>query len=833
MEIKDIKFQLSIDQVLSYYQLRADSNNRLSCPFHEDRTPSMQVYPKTGTWTCFSSNCKMESGDVIDFIMHKESITKHKAILKSKELIGLDLMGRLPEPSKAVKRPRKGTVKYPELFAHFSHSFKKESSAIAYAQKRNLNADNLELGYNPGTNHQALKNCLVFPLKDASGKMVDFYGRSIASVEGQSHFYQSNRKGLYPHYPSVESKSIILTESIIDAASLLQYGYENVLALFGTNGFSDEHAKALKRLAGLEELILFFDGDGAGQKAAKKYETELGLLFSGVRIRNIDTPVGEDINSLLDGHGSAIFEHLLASPFSFSIEADPEHFDASNERYITYLQNGLRYSLLGGVNLEQIDRLQVTLKISIEPQRNSLQSIRQTLDLYNYRGVESYIRASAEQLEVGTTNLRKGIAGLIDQIEQYRFGQLESQSEKRPEKKPLTAARQTAIKAFLKSAKLMTKTNELIGQTGVIGQAINRQIMWLCYTSRKRATPLHVITLGSSGSGKTYLQENILRLMPEEEIFEATNLSDNALYYFESNDLSHKVVAIEDMTGAGEAVMYALRELMSKQKISKTIALKDSRNNMRAVHFTVEGPICLTTTTTMEHVYEDNANRSILLYSNDSSVHQKEIMTYQARKSAGLIDRKQQQESIEFLQDVQRVLQPIRVINPYALELQIPEQCFKKLRTNQHYHLFIETITFYHQFQRPLKKDDHGVAYIETSIEDIEIANALIKDVLLSKSDELTNACRSFYQRLEKWLITKSLDSFYAHQVREQLRINPNTLKRYLRQLKEYGYLKVVGGNRYKSGLEYSLAKKEAYKELKANVVTVLDEALSQIKAKK
>ncbi|MEN8251762.1 MAG: CHC2 zinc finger domain-containing protein, partial [Bacteroidota bacterium] len=69
MEIQQIKQRLKIETVLARYQLTPDRNNRLRCPFHDDKTPSMQVYPKTGTWTCFSSTAnpkvKLEFGVVI------------------------------------------------------------------------------------------------------------------------------------------------------------------------------------------------------------------------------------------------------------------------------------------------------------------------------------------------------------------------------------------------------------------------------------------------------------------------------------------------------------------------------------------------------------------------------------------------------------------------------------------------------------------------------------------------------------------------------------------------------------------------------------------------
>jgi len=90
MEIADIKSRLTLSQVLQHYKLKADKNSRLNCPFHDDKTPSMQVYHNTHTVYCFSSNCKThgKSLDVIDFIMHKEGMNKHEAITKAKNLLG-------------------------------------------------------------------------------------------------------------------------------------------------------------------------------------------------------------------------------------------------------------------------------------------------------------------------------------------------------------------------------------------------------------------------------------------------------------------------------------------------------------------------------------------------------------------------------------------------------------------------------------------------------------------------------------------------------------------------------------------------------------------------
>jgi len=94
MEIVEIKAQLTMAQVLSHYNLSPNKKNMLCCPFHPDKTPSMQIYPTTNTAFCFSSNCKLQgkSIDTIDFILYKEQCSKHEALLKAKVLLGQNII---------------------------------------------------------------------------------------------------------------------------------------------------------------------------------------------------------------------------------------------------------------------------------------------------------------------------------------------------------------------------------------------------------------------------------------------------------------------------------------------------------------------------------------------------------------------------------------------------------------------------------------------------------------------------------------------------------------------------------------------------------------------
>jgi DNA primase len=885
MEITDIKQRLTLSRVLHYYNLKPDKQLRLNCPFHDDKTPSLQVYYKTHTAYCFSSNCKThgKSLDVIDFIMYMENISKHEAILKAQSLI----TGESNQAKPPIQQDQR-TVFLTQMFTYFKNAIHNSKPAKEYLEQRKLDHTKTEVGYNSGQFHHGnrkdenlINNSLkygllldlntkartgnpaykpfgkwgvVFPLRNKQNKIVSLYFRSTLdtstssaqAIKNQRHFYLKDRQGLYPNYPPAGAKKLILTESIIDAATLLEQdeiksNYE-VLALYGTNGLTDEHKQAIKGLKQLDEIIFFLNGDQAGIKAVEKYAEILRAEYPKVKITNVEVPENEDVNSLLQGHEPEILSHLLENrSLFFSIEKEKDTIitkhekgtlNTANPSYITYKTNELEIDILGGINLQQLDRLRVTLKIKRTGSNDPLHVIRHTIDLYHSDYLEKFINKASEQLEAGTNTIRRAIAEMTEGLEQYRVSKLESMKEQKPKLRQLTEQRYKKAIKYLSSPKLMERTNTDIGKTGMIGEENNRLLMYLVFTSRLREHPLHIISLGASGTGKTYLQEKISELIPEQHKLEITILSENAFYYFDRKELKNKLILIEDMDGA-ENVLYPLRELQSKKRISKTIPLKDSKGNLKTITLQVEGPICLAGTTTREKLYEDNANRSLLIYLDGSKQHKEHIMDYQRRLSAGKINSKAENELKEFFKDMQTVLKPIKVRNPYAEMLKLPEYVFKPLRTNAHYLAVIETITFYHQYQRQVKTDPTtNEKYIETTLEDIEWANRLLKDVLLAKSDELSGQCRRFFENLKSWMEKNNKESFYKSEIRDAFRMNPNNLKYYLVQLIKYNRLKIVGGSRYKSGYEYEITNRSEYTELQNSMKTALDNALNAVKKK-
>ena len=889
MTIAEIKERLRITEVLAKYGLSVKKGNMIHCPFHDDKTPSMQVYPKTDSLYCFSGNCEhgAKKIDVIDFIMYIDKSTKAEAIQKAKEMIGVESLDTQKPKISAGNTLETNTMTTPSptiIFEQLQKHFPKvpHGKAVKYLKSRNIYDIKLEIGWRPeGYKYLKMVNCIVFPLKNEKKEIVSFYGRRITTETKDpkigKHHYSSNRKGLYPCYPESSTRRLILTESVIDCLTLQKYlpltSEDFVLALYGTNGLVNEHIKALQQCKDLEEIIFFLDGDQAGRAAVKKYAN---MLFDTleVNISQVETPEGEDPNSLVNSHEPSVLAHLIEerkvlfssenksivqSPQSIAsvaqnpnkpaealgktptealgtakdsvLKTNDSRLNIENKEYLVYSSENLFIAIIGGIGLHPIDKLKVTLKVSRSDSKNPLHQVRHSLDLYLDDQVEKFVRKASERLEIGSKDMLIHFAQVTQALEEYRLAEIEKRKEPKLEERVLSEKRKEKAMQFLASEELLKKTNTLIGKSGMVGEENNRLLMYLVFTSRLRKQPLHIVSLGASGTGKTYLQEKIAELIPEDQKLEITTMSENALYYFQKTELKNKLVLIEDLDGANDdKVLFAIRELQSKKRISKTVPVKDAKGNMQTMTLQVEGPISLAGTTTKEKLYEDNANRSLLIYLDNSKAHKEAIMDYQRKLSAGQIDKEKEEQVKEFFKDLQSILEPIQVRNPYALQLKIPESVFKPLRTNAHYLHFIESITFYHQYQRERKRDDKtGKHYIETTLSDIAEANKLLKDVLLAKSDELTKSCRDFFERLKQWVTAQKTSSFYSKEVRIAFKISPTSLNRHLKDLTRYGYINIVGGSKAR-GYEYEIPDEKEYDTLKDHIDNALDHALAQLR---
>lgn len=485
MEIAEIKSRLPIKDVLQHYGLYPDKQSRLKCPFHDDSTPSLQVYYKTQTAYCFSSNCTTHgrSMDVVDFIMHMEKSSKHEAIEKAKSLItGTNPVQQLTRQAVLTK-----------MFTYFKNGLHSSTPGKEYLQQRNLDYTKIEVGYNAGQFHhgnrkeEALikscieagllidkkltsrtgetaynvfgKWCIVFTLKDKSNHVSGLYFRSTLNNKDQRHFYLKDRSGLYPCYPKADTKKLIITESIIDAATLLQIpaitDQYSVLALYGTNGFTEEHKAAIKALSHLEEIIFGLNADQPGDEATQKHAVALQSLYTKVRISCVTMPEGEDINSLAQSHTDiTIFTDLLNNRTSFSFSIEKENaklfierdvskntakplppvttgeLDTTNPYKLRYTSDTAHYYVQGGLP-KTTDNMKIMLVIE---EKASTQKARNRIDLYEDKQVEKLCREVSEKLSLQTDTMQADLYRLTDLLEQYIEKQLQQtkQSEQPP-----------------------------------------------------------------------------------------------------------------------------------------------------------------------------------------------------------------------------------------------------------------------------------------------------------------------------------------------------------------------------------------------------------------
>lgn len=870
MEITDIKKHLSILSVLSHYSLKPDKHDFILCPFHDDKEPSLKIYPLTNTFYCFSCGA---TGDSIQFIEMYEKLTKHQAIEKAKTLVDpLYSINQKPMEQAQEKETLPRLAVFSKVAQDSKASFKKVDKAQEYLKSRGLSPEKMEVGYigsdfgkgwNKALQESGLqlgilqksrqdtivpkfKNCVLFFTRNEKGQIIDLYGRSIINNDTSKHYYlNGHHQGIYPKYPDPGTKKLVVTEAIIDCETLLQQKelttHYSFISLFGTNGFTAEIQEAIKQLQELEEVILFFDGDKAGQAAIIKMSEKLGEIKPGLKITTVETPENEDVNSLLQGHDPEIFSHLIKErkPISNKIKNELEPLpepvaseptlNTSNPEKITYRENNLQFTVWGGVEKDNIHRLKINLLI--QPSNDDFKYYQDDVNLYSNGQLQRYIRGASEELECSTTVLKNTIRRLQTRLEEYRLQKMEEEKKAlKPKSYPMTREEENQAMNFLRTKHLAQNTLKTIEKTGLVGEQKNGLLLFFLYLSRLLDEPLHAIIYGKSGTGKTYMQTRISECLPEESVRTITSLTENTLYYSAKDFWKHKVLLIEDLEGVYNAFL-PLREFMSKQSITKLTTDKDARGNNVQKVLMVEGPICVSGATTQGNIYEDNANRSFLLHVDETPSHAKEVMDYQRRQQAGLINELEQEQYRQLLKNAQRLLRKVKIINPYAPELEIPDCVFKKLRTNMHYLKLIEIITFYHQHQRQWKNAGDGRYFIETTLEDIELANWLVKDTLLRKSDELGGDVRHFFESLKSIIATREdAPAFYAREMRQLLRMHPMKINRYLRELENRGFVQRSGGNR-KSGYEYEIKTWDEYEKLKSGV-NILDEILNRLKEK-
>ena len=870
MEIADIKAHLSISQVLQHCNLKPDKHNRICCPFHEDKTPSMQVYYKTQTAYCFSSNCKThgKSLDVIDFIMYKENLDKHNAILKAEQMINGSIA---PE---ATTRELSKTDILIKMFTYFKNAVHNSPPARQYLESRKLwplSGAEVEIGYNSGqfyhgqrkdetlikqclqvgilqdgglvskTGEKAYKPfgkwCIVFPLKNKANQITGLYFRSTLNDTDKRHYYLENRQGLYPCYPKAETSRLILTEAIIDAASLLLtlgiVSKYSILACYGTNGLTEEHKAAITGLKKLKEIIFFFDGDKAGKEAVSKYAALFKELLPSVKVTNIETPENEDVNSLTQGHDPEILTHLIETRSDIFLSTEkkitetqpttkPDQLDATNPLSLKY-QGIEAEHRIKGFNPRQTDSLRISLQIINTETRHDHRS---KLDLYEYKQVKQTAHDAAERLGLRNDFLERDLFLLTTFLEDYRDLQNQKSARDNGPKIKVNEATGARCIEFLSQPGLIKRINELIGMAGVAGEEKSRILLFIIASSFKMPDTLHALIQGSSGSGKTRLLKIIIQLMPHEDVKSYTRVTDNSFYNQDEYFFVHKLLCFEDIDGLKEDAQMAVRELQSNEILITSTSIKDDTGYIRGGERTVRGPIASLACTTHGETYEDNVSRCFVIAVDESREQTLRIIKFQNDCAAGAIDIKKEKETKEFLQNCIRLLKPYEVLNPYANKIHLPEEAHKLRRLNELYQSFVKQITLLNQYQR--KKDKQG--RLITEIEDLQTACDILFESIILKVDELDGSLRQFFEKLKEYIASKGNRDyeFNRFEIRAATGVSKTQQHYYLSRLVEMEYIRQFGfANR---GFTYKIAWWDNMAALRIRIKDSLESQLQQLK---
>ncbi|MEP1095910.1 MAG: hypothetical protein ABJG78_12415 [Cyclobacteriaceae bacterium] len=485
--------------------------------------------------------------------------------------------------------------------------------------------------------------------------------------------------------------------------------------------------------------------------------------------------------------------------------------NTSNPELITYQDEELAILILGGIKISGLDRMKVTLKF----ERKEEYPLRYSVDLYNPVQVGKLIEKVREHYELEEDYLIDLFNQLTNELEKYRFEIMESLSASTRKEKYITNGEKREAVEFLSRSSLMKDTQERIGLL-MAGEPINRLLMYLVFTSRKTPNPLHLICFGISGEGKSHLQESVGQLIPDEDKLEITSITKNALYYFKDQDLDKKVLLLEDIDGV-ESALFPLRELQSKKQLTKSLTVKDPTGQLKTVIHSVKGNVTIVGATTRENIYEDNSNRSLLIHLDTSPEQDQRIIQYQRDLFSGKIDKGLIDQTKEIFSNMQRVLVPVRIVNPFSDQISLPPFIKTPRRAMRIYLSLIETITFYHQYQRRKFKDESG-HYIKTTKEDITWANVLLKESLLQRNDELSSGCRSFYNQIKS-----KYKTFTTREIKADFRINQSTLKKYIKRLMEEDYLRIKSGDKHK-GFSYELLSEVPNERRREELKEVLEQ---------
>ena len=469
-----------------------------------------------------------------------------------------------------------------------------------------------------------------------------------------------------------------------------------------------------------------------------------------------------------------------------------------------------------------------------------------TLDLYSAKARAHYVAQAAQETGVTDAMLKSDLGRVLLALEQLQDRTIAEVLKPEPQPQMTDADREAAL-ALLKAPDLIERILADFATCGLVGEQTNKLVGYLAAISRKLAKPLGVVIQSSSAAGKSTLMDAVLAFVPEEEKVKYSAMTGQSLFYMGETNLKHKALAIVEEEGASRA-SYALKLLQSEGELTIASTGKDpASGNLITQQYRVEGPVALLITTTARDIDEELMNRCLVLAVDEGREQTRAIHERQrARRTLnGLFANRERQALIALHQNAQRCLKPLDVLNPFASFLTFPDQTTRLRRDHEKYLTLIDVIAFVHQHQRPIRVAERAgqrVEYIEATLADIELANAIAHDVLGRSLDELPPQTRRLLTLIDghvgaecqRQAIRRADYRFARRTLREAIAWGDTQLRLHLERLVELEYLiprRDGAGGKFTYELAYELAGDQRAQVAGLIDLATLEAAMADAKA--
>jgi hypothetical protein len=354
----------------------------------------------------------------------------------------------------------------------------------------------------------------------------------------------------------------------------------------------------------------------------------------------------------------------------------------------------------------------------------------------------------------------------------------------------MSPAVRQAARTMLEDPALISRILSDINAVGVAGERELSLTVYLIGTSRLLEHPLSGIVQGPTASGKSYTIGSVASLFPSEAVLLATQMTPQALFYMPPGGLVHKFVVAGERSRAenddtAEATR-ALREMLSSGRLSKLIPMKID-GVMKTMLIEQEGPIAYVESTTLTHIFDEDANRCIQLTTDERSQQTRRIINAIAEKFASNGDAPKCWV-METHHAIQRMLEPLPVQIPFAPRLaeHFDDERVEARRAFPHFLSLVQASALLHQYQRQRDGDGHVLA----DANDYHLARWLLRGPLARQlGGALSDPAKRFIERLQPVF---GNEAFSPRAVREHIKGCRSSIYGWLNELAEAGLAKVV-----------------------------------------